>query len=696
MSASAPLVLSLAQYWTGAHHRQPYRIAIPKMWRLAVKAAARIPRPRAGAGPAAWVGKLKGAVDGAKDTALKASARASELEESARSAAKGLQARAEAQATDLQAKAAEVEAAARDAAARTAARAAQVEAAARGLHAGTTARAAEVEAAARGLHADTAARAAEFEALARGIHAETTARAAELEAAARTLHADTASKAAEIEAAARDLHAGTSAHMEAKRADLEDRAADAQASLKTQADEAVADAHTHAQARLEQLEASKVQTLEQLYATKERAAARAAEVEASATAIAGRAMKELEGSRDKLMEEAAALQQRVGLAAAEEFASEQRAMIQMLQSQAAVLSAELARTSAAVSVGGSRDAAAPATPDLELLQMAALFEEHSEETPSRWLGWATQTPAYIVDSDLGRKLNEFIDLSDAIYEDCVVTSAASLEQERQAQPAPTAAVARWEAVAADPTSAPGRPAYALLLEKEKEGSGSSSSGGGGGRAVLAIRGTASMADVLTDVLAAGVEYGAHVAKAGSTDCEAHAGFVLGARRVVEAIKPALEEHVLGRRPLTVVGHSLGAGTAAVTTLELLAQYPDQFHTSACSSSHTGINSLECFAFACPPVFSSAVNVGCRGFVTSVVHSDDAVCRGSLHALVRLLNEVAGKDTASYTLALTQQASHSHVPWPTLLADIVAFRVCVCVCVCIHRVLWCRPNPHAYT
>ena len=36
--------------------------------------------------------------------------------------------------------------------------------------------------------------------------------------------------------------------------------------------------------------------------------------------------------------------------------------------------------------------------------------------------------------------------------------------------------------------------------------------------------------------------------------------------------------------------------------------------------------IECYAFACPPVFSSAINAAVSGFITTVVNSDDMVCR----------------------------------------------------------------------
>ena len=178
-----------------------------------------------------------------------------------------------------------------------------------------------------------------------------------------------------------------------------------------------------------------------------------------------------------------------------------------------------------------------------------------------------------------------------------------------------------------------RPAYALLVEK-----------GGDERAVLAIRGTASVSDGLTDVLGASVEFGSKVVvssgcSGGTGICEAHAGFVHSARGVLRSLgKDALQEHVFSKqRPLALIGHSLGAATAAAVTVELLEQYPGRFDVGFASTPQeeeeevvgehaSGQIPLECYSFACPPVFSADICKATEGFITSVVHSDDVICR----------------------------------------------------------------------
>ena len=112
--------------------------------------------------------------------------------------------------------------------------------------------------------------------------------------------------------------------------------------------------------------------------------------------------------------------------------------------------------------------------------------------------------------------------------------------------------------------------------------------------MLAIRGTASVSDGLTDVLGASLEFGTGVFSTSGLDansrggsgnkeeqevrCEAHAGFVHSAKGVLQSLgMDTLEEHVFStQRPLIIIGHSLGGGTAAAVTVELLQLRPELF------------------------------------------------------------------------------------------------------------------------
>eukprot|EP00042_Codosiga_hollandica_P058163 m.873201 g.873201 ORF g.873201 m.873201 type:complete len:322 (-) comp59784_c1_seq13:662-1627(-) len=74
--------------------------------------------------------------------------------------------------------------------------------------------------------------------------------------------------------------------------------------------------------------------------------------------------------------------------------------------------------------------------------------------------------------------------------------------------------------------------------------------------------------------------------------------------------------------LKIVGHSLGAGTAALLTLLLKNQHPNL--------------SIECFAFACPPVVtrSIAVSPAARDAIRTFVLQNDIVPRLSVHNFIQ--------------------------------------------------------------
>lgn len=76
--------------------------------------------------------------------------------------------------------------------------------------------------------------------------------------------------------------------------------------------------------------------------------------------------------------------------------------------------------------------------------------------------------------------------------------------------------------------------------------------------------------------------------------------------------------------LRIVGHSLGAGAAALISLMLHESIPD----------------LRCFAFSCPgALVSRNLAREMAGFVTTVVVGKDAVPRASVANLGRLVDEM---------------------------------------------------------
>eukprot|EP00455_Lapot_gusevi_P017279 TRINITY_DN1917_c0_g2_i1.p1 TRINITY_DN1917_c0_g2~~TRINITY_DN1917_c0_g2_i1.p1 ORF type:complete len:781 (+),score=164.57 TRINITY_DN1917_c0_g2_i1:145-2343(+) len=140
--------------------------------------------------------------------------------------------------------------------------------------------------------------------------------------------------------------------------------------------------------------------------------------------------------------------------------------------------------------------------------------------------------------------------------------------------------------------------------------------------VIALRGTMSLQDALTDAFALPET----LEKYGISGV-AHAGMTRAAAWVMDDIKQkGIMETFLKDNPeygVRVVGHSLGAGTASLLALFLQQQYP----------------SLQCYAYASPLLFDYKLAKRCKSFITSVVYADDVICRLSLMSLRKLKDQM---------------------------------------------------------
>eukprot|EP01006_Ploeotia_vitrea_P028415 TRINITY_DN61115_c0_g1_i1.p1 TRINITY_DN61115_c0_g1~~TRINITY_DN61115_c0_g1_i1.p1 ORF type:complete len:824 (+),score=375.68 TRINITY_DN61115_c0_g1_i1:14-2485(+) len=143
--------------------------------------------------------------------------------------------------------------------------------------------------------------------------------------------------------------------------------------------------------------------------------------------------------------------------------------------------------------------------------------------------------------------------------------------------------------------------------------------------VIAIRGTMSLEDALTD-LDAGVTaldddgYAGHHTHAGILRAVRELRADLKRRRILETF---FEQHP--GHQLVITGHSLGAGASAILALLLSKDYPD----------------LHCYAFAPPLVFDRglATKPELKRLITSVVYNKDLVPRLSVHAINVLQKQI---------------------------------------------------------
>jgi hypothetical protein len=138
--------------------------------------------------------------------------------------------------------------------------------------------------------------------------------------------------------------------------------------------------------------------------------------------------------------------------------------------------------------------------------------------------------------------------------------------------------------------------------------------------VIAIRGTSSITDALTDLVceAAPIQLGAH-------DGMAHGGMLRAANRLDAELSALAEDGLSQLRSagstvtprVVLCGHSLGAGVAAL----LAALWRDRGHLH-------GID-LKCVAYACPQVLDAELAIAQSAHTTSLVVGADLVPRFSL-------------------------------------------------------------------
>lgn len=174
------------------------------------------------------------------------------------------------------------------------------------------------------------------------------------------------------------------------------------------------------------------------------------------------------------------------------------------------------------------------------------------------------------------------------------------------------------------------PSFALLGNKEKKS------------ALLLIRGSKSVQDLLTDIQAHPEEIGMSTGNSpreetsgGFVDAFAHNGMLKAAMWIKDRIVGSLRIlHAEGYQ-ITLAGHSLGAGCAALLSVMLQKEFED----------------LQCFAYAVPACVNLHVAESCVDFVHSIVLRDDFVPRAKASNIIRLVEELKGfkgcwRDTAS--------------------------------------------------
>jgi hypothetical protein len=137
--------------------------------------------------------------------------------------------------------------------------------------------------------------------------------------------------------------------------------------------------------------------------------------------------------------------------------------------------------------------------------------------------------------------------------------------------------------------------------------------------VIVVRGTSSVTDAITDCICEAVDY-----RGG----KAHSGILDSGKYLVEKHMPLLQslQKMSGKRKLkiTLIGHSLGAGAAAIAGMELIAK--------------TNVE-VKVIGFGCPALLSEDLSKSVSSYMTTVVDDADLVPRLSGASIANLLLDI---------------------------------------------------------
>lgn len=155
-------------------------------------------------------------------------------------------------------------------------------------------------------------------------------------------------------------------------------------------------------------------------------------------------------------------------------------------------------------------------------------------------------------------------------------------------------------------------------------------------ALVGVKGTSSMTDMLTDCCAATVTHELERSfAAGDSELKeirCHEGILISSKRLAKDLETFVKDLFIPLEyKLLLCGHSLGAGAASLTAVLLRSRYPDLIERDA----------VEVTAFASPPVLDHNSALASLSFITTIVNNSDIITRCSLANVEVLLKILSG-------------------------------------------------------
>ena len=252
--------------------------------------------------------------------------------------------------------------------------------------------------------------------------------------------------------------------------------------------------------------------------------------------------------------------------------------------------------------------------DLTYLNPTSFFyyieKEDAEKNPS----WKRRTHRYCsgVDAKVVRGLNDALHLAEISYLD----SIDEMKQELALR-----ANDEWEMIYCQLESLPEQPSHYIAIKKGQSRWSNTL------ELLLVVRGTKNIPDMLTDSLMDDTDY-----RGG----KAHTGILRAGHYLVSRHMPTFENLLdLSKKKnikITLVGHSLGAGAAAITGMEL--NELDNFD-------------VQVIGFGCPAILSFDLSVSTKKFITTVIGDADVIPRMSAETIGNLILNVMEYDWSPY-------------------------------------------------
>ena len=207
-----------------------------------------------------------------------------------------------------------------------------------------------------------------------------------------------------------------------------------------------------------------------------------------------------------------------------------------------------------------------------------------------------------INTDSVEELYEYMRLAEIGYEDEI----ENIKQELQD-------TFGYELVYCQMDSLPGQPSHFIAIRKDQSKWSPSLD------MLLCVRGTATITDIITDLLADAVDY-----KGG----KAHSGICQSGKYLVEkhleTFESFLEASGKSNINLTLVGHSLGAGAASIAGMEL--HDDPRFN-------------VQVVGFGCPALVSQDLSEKAASYITTIVSDNDCVPRMSLPSMINAILDI---------------------------------------------------------